>query len=260
MDGKPGITKKYNVNIAGISYQLVSVEPEEYVRQIASLADLTINKILNSNASLSVSQATILAMVNFIDTLNKTEKRLNDCESKLSGIVEKEVKMKTDFDKLRESNFEIKKEVLRLNELNKQLVLEIAALRQQEITGIEETAKTEEPAKAEEIVIAETVTEIEELEEIKETEEVKETEETEEAEEIEEVKEAEEVKETEETKEVKEIFEVQDVNSKTDEPDLVKDFLEDVEDPFASPDTDEINPEDDNKMFHPLRQQSLDDM
>jgi len=206
-----GKTKKYNVNIAGISYQLVSLESEEYVRQIANLADRTINKILNSNPSLSMSQGTVLAMINFIDALKKNESKLNDCKENLLEISKEESRMKIDLTTMREENFELKKEMIRLNELNKQLVLEIAALRQQEISVIEK-GETDEIYS-------------------KESDEVLPGDEIEDA-----------------------------VTEKSCDNDIVKDFLEDVEDPFASPEADNEKLEDDNKLFHPLMQQSLDDI
>jgi len=220
-----GKTKKYNVNIAGISYQLVSGESEEYVRQIASLADQTINRILNSNASLSVSQGTMLAMINFIDALKKTENKLNDCKNKLSEITGEEFRMKMDLNSLREENFEMKKEMIRLNELNKQLVLEIAALRQQEISTIATDENDE--------IYSENGDEDSPNDEIY-------SENGDEDLPDDEIKDA--------------------VTEKSGDNDIVKDFLEDVEDPFASPETDNEKQEDDNKLFHPLMQQSLDDI
>lgn len=202
MDGKPGKVNKYNVYIAGISYQLLSNETEEYVREIAGYADNAISKIINSNKTLSVSQATVLAMLNFMDMLKKAELQLEDVKYKLSEISDKELKMQTGINSLREENFEMKKEVLRLNELNKQLELEIASLRQQELPAFE------------------TMSDYKEDEETVESDEIK------------------------------------DIN--TCEPDMVQDFLENVQDPFASPDDNDSD--DDSEMFHPLKQQSFEDI
>ena len=182
MNSISGKTNKYNVHIAGISYQLITNESQEYVREISGIADNAISKILSLNSSLSVSQATILATINFIDAFKKSENRLEESERKISELSENAIKNKADYDVLRESHFELKKEVLRLNELNKQLELEIASLRQQELTEpIEHSA-------------------------------------------------------------------------------LVKDFLENISDPFAPQTEADDEIKDENAMFQPLKQQSLDDI
>lgn len=135
--------KKISVSIGGISYQLVSQENETYTREIARKVDETIHQIVQQHPSLSTSQATVLAMVNTLDALTKVNsalieatKEVENVESRAMKEIEnaifKMTKAQHELFSLRDTDFELKKELIRVNELNKQLELEIAFLRKQQ--------------------------------------------------------------------------------------------------------------------------------
>ena len=137
--------KKISVSIGGISYQLVSRENETYTREIARKADEMIRQMIQQHPSLSTMQAIILSMVNTIDALTKISGSLDEAKKGVETIESRSVKemenLKFKMTKaqhelflLRDTDFELRKEVLRINELNKQLELEIASLRQQKTT------------------------------------------------------------------------------------------------------------------------------
>jgi len=146
MNEQPEKIKKISVSIGGISYQLVSRENETYTREIARKADETIRQIVQQHPSLSTMQAIILSMVNTIDALTKisesfeeVKKEVETIESKSAKEMEnlkfKMTKAQHELFLLRDTDFELKKEVLRINELNKQLELEIASLRQKKMNS-----------------------------------------------------------------------------------------------------------------------------
>ncbi|MHB1453213.1 MAG: cell division protein ZapA [Saccharofermentanales bacterium] len=122
-------SKKISVSIGGVTYHLVSHENETYMKAIAAQADEIISRIAAGNPSLSGMQGHVLAIINLVDALTrKTEEhdQLKSESAKLSvraAAAEKEL-----FDH-RDDNFEIKKEAMRVSELNRQLMLEIASLR-----------------------------------------------------------------------------------------------------------------------------------
>jgi cell division protein ZapA (FtsZ GTPase activity inhibitor) len=130
MDIQSDKPKKISVSIGGISYQLVSDETESYMKDIASKADEAIKKMLQNNPSLSNIQATVLAMVNLIDIMTKEMSEIDKMRARLEELSFSEAKAKHELYLQREHGFELKKEILRVNELNRQLELEVAALRQ----------------------------------------------------------------------------------------------------------------------------------
>jgi len=139
-------SKKISVSIGGISYQLVSQENEAYTREIARKADEAIRQIVQQHPSLSTMQAIILAIVNTFDALTKqndyleeTKAELETIENRSASEIEnikiKMVKAQHELFALRDADFELKKEFLRISELNKQLELEIASLRKKQSTS-----------------------------------------------------------------------------------------------------------------------------
>ncbi len=141
--------KRITVSIGGISYQLVSKENENYTREIAQKADETIRRVIQQHPSLSTMQAIILSMVNTIDALTKVSESLEESQGvmetiearsakEMENLKHKMTKAQHELFLLRDTDFELKKEVLRINELNKQLELEIAALRKQAMKSVSE--------------------------------------------------------------------------------------------------------------------------
>ncbi len=134
---------KISVSIAGISYQLISRENESYAREIARKADDTIRQVLAQHPTLSTTQAIVLAMINTFDALTKLSKSLDEAQAEVELIETRSAqaveKAKSEMNKaqhelfmLRDTDFELKKEILRVTELNKQLELEIASLHQKQ--------------------------------------------------------------------------------------------------------------------------------
>lgn len=135
--------KRISVSIGGISYQLISQENESYAREIARKADDTIHQIIQQHPSLSTTQAIVLAMVNMIDALTKLGNSLDEAKKEIERIEEKSskeiqsaqfnmTKAQHELFSLRDTDFELKKEIIRVNELNKQLELEIASLQKKQ--------------------------------------------------------------------------------------------------------------------------------
>lgn len=107
---------RVSVHIAGMQYRLVAPdkEGEVYVRAIADKADQLIMQIQKNMPGMSMTSVTVLSLVNVMDELYQKELRIKELEHKLSGVAAATQADKTNYMHLREINWELKKEVLRL--------------------------------------------------------------------------------------------------------------------------------------------------
>ncbi len=111
--------KRINVRIGGMSYQLVSAENENYTRQIAVKADEMIRRVMQNNPQLSLNMSTILALVNALDELSRIYQQLNTADAQRHDTENQASEGRKELMRLREQNWEMKKEILRLNALCK---------------------------------------------------------------------------------------------------------------------------------------------
>lgn len=109
--------KKVIVTINGQEYTVVSIEPEEYIKQIAKYVDESIKEILDKNSKLSNTMAAVLAGFNIADRYYKNANELRELKqnvekplSELENIKKEleETKIKMDLVK-EESEEKIKK-------------------------------------------------------------------------------------------------------------------------------------------------------
>ena len=107
---------RVSVHIAGMQYRLVAPdrEGEVYVRAIAEKADQLIKQIQKNTPGMSMTSVTVLSLVNIMDDLYQKELRIKEFEQELSGVAAAAQADKTNYMHLREINWELKKEVLRL--------------------------------------------------------------------------------------------------------------------------------------------------
>lgn len=111
--------KKCSVRIGGVVYQLVTLENESYTRQIASRADEMINRVLQDNPKLNQTMATVLALVNAVDELTRGYHQIKILEDQKSELEQKALEARHELNRMREQNWEMKKELLRQSELNR---------------------------------------------------------------------------------------------------------------------------------------------
>src|SRR5512133_99571 len=100
-----------------MSYQLVSAENENYTRQIAAKADEMIRRVMQNNPQLSQNMSTVLAFVNTLDELAKAFQHMNALDSQRQESDRQSGEMRKELARLREQNWEMKKELLRVNGL-----------------------------------------------------------------------------------------------------------------------------------------------
>jgi cell division protein ZapA (FtsZ GTPase activity inhibitor) len=133
--------KRISVRIGGICYQLVSAENEAYTHQIAAKADEMIRRVMQNNPQLSLNMAAILALVNSLDELARTYQQHHVLESQKLDAEKQSGEARKELMRLREQNWDMKKEILRLNALQ----------RDYEILLAKSASATAPPAQEEEV-------------------------------------------------------------------------------------------------------------
>ena len=110
---------RVSVHIAGMQYRLVAPdkEGEVYVRAIADKADQLIMQIQKSTSGMSMMSITVLSLVNVMDELYQKDLRIKELEHELSKVAAATETDKSNYMHLREINWELKKEVLRLQSM-----------------------------------------------------------------------------------------------------------------------------------------------
>lgn len=110
---------RVSVHIAGMQYRLVAPdkEGEVYVRAIADKADQLIMQIQKSTPGMSMMSITVLSLVNVMDELYQKDLRIKELEHELSKVAAAKETDKSNYMHLREINWELKKEVLRLQSM-----------------------------------------------------------------------------------------------------------------------------------------------
>lgn len=67
--------KRVTVFVGGIRSVLQSHESEEYMRHVASRADLMLRTVKHDNPALATDKAAVLALINAVDRIEKTDHR-----------------------------------------------------------------------------------------------------------------------------------------------------------------------------------------
>jgi cell division protein ZapA (FtsZ GTPase activity inhibitor) len=107
---------RVTVHIAGMQYRLIANdhEQEAYIREIATKAEQLIQHVQSSMPGLPMTSLTVLSLVNALDESSKYETEILELKDKLETFHQSQLKMRENYTHLREINWELKKEVLRL--------------------------------------------------------------------------------------------------------------------------------------------------
>ncbi|NCA97870.1 MAG: cell division protein ZapA [Clostridia bacterium] len=113
----PEIVKRVNVRIAGVAYQLAATEDEAHIRKMAARADEMIRQVLLASPHLSQSMATILALVNAMDEVNKFRRQSEILQKERDSQAQQMQQLKTELDRVREQNWDMRKDQLHMQRL-----------------------------------------------------------------------------------------------------------------------------------------------
>lgn len=109
--------QRISVRIGGIYYQLVSAEDERYTRQIAARADEMIRRVMQNNPQLSQNMSAVLSLVNTLDELARVRQQFAAQDEQRQQHDRQISEVRGELARMREQNWEMKKELLRLNNL-----------------------------------------------------------------------------------------------------------------------------------------------
>jgi cell division protein ZapA (FtsZ GTPase activity inhibitor) len=110
---------RVSVHIGGMQYKLIASDQngEVYIKEIADKADQLIRQIMNTTPGMSMMNVTVLSLVNALDELHQRETQIEDLLLELSQYSDVVSADKSNVVHLREINWELKKEVLRLQSI-----------------------------------------------------------------------------------------------------------------------------------------------
>ncbi len=112
--------QRISVRIGGMSYNLLSAEPESYTRQVAARADEMIRRVASSNPQLSQQMTTVLALTNAVDESMRLSRQQVLAEQQRDTAELKSSELRQELARERELNWELKKELLHLRSLIKE--------------------------------------------------------------------------------------------------------------------------------------------
>lgn len=119
------------VKINGIEYNLKGDESEEYLHRVANYVDKRLRTVMENNNKLSASSAAILTAINAADDFFKYEKYYDEAMNKVKRLIENEENMREQIESL-------KKQLMHLENYNKELQNKINVLKSENKKDIEE--------------------------------------------------------------------------------------------------------------------------
>ena len=155
--------KKCTVRIGGVFYQLVTKENEQYTRQIAAHADEMIQRIMAENEQLNQTMATVLALVNVLDDLGQSKMQQQGLAKSAEEARTRAAADRKELEGVREQYWELKKELLAVQELNQDYQTLLNKLTRPDSEKVEQPAalplEDEELPDLIELALADTATE-----------------------------------------------------------------------------------------------------
>ena len=124
-------SQKISVRIGGMSYNLITTESEQYTRQIAARADEMIRRVSMASPQLSQQMTIVLALTNAVDELTRQGVQQSLAEQQKEAAEQKAEELRVELNRARELNWEMKKELLRLNTLCREQVARLAGMERE---------------------------------------------------------------------------------------------------------------------------------
>lgn len=93
--------EKYNITIANVQLNIVTEEPEEYIKSLAVKVDERVNMILKSSRKCSKIEAILFCTLDFLDEKNKTDYAMENLRKQINGYMKDLEEMKRENDELK---------------------------------------------------------------------------------------------------------------------------------------------------------------
>lgn len=105
---------RVRLTIAGVDYSIITDDSPEYTMELGAELDEKIHRALKENSYLSVTQAAVLAALDYADAFKKSEESADNLRNQIRGYVE-------DYSRAKLETEVARKEVERLNRENQDL-------------------------------------------------------------------------------------------------------------------------------------------
>lgn len=92
---------KIKLNIAGSSYTINSLDPEEHVLQIARTLDQDMKAVLDQTPSASVTAAAVLCAMTYLDKLEKSSKGADNMRLQIKQYLEEANRARYEAEKVK---------------------------------------------------------------------------------------------------------------------------------------------------------------
>lgn len=102
-------TTRVKIEVCGARYNIASAEPEAYVKELGAQLNAQISDMLSQNDALSVNDALVLCLLNYMDGYRKAEENTDHMRSQLTEYLEDAARYRIEAD-------EAKREVERLQQ------------------------------------------------------------------------------------------------------------------------------------------------
>lgn len=102
-------TSRVKIEVCGTRYNIASSEPEAYVKDLGKHLNAQISEMLANNSTMSVNDALILTLLNYMDSYKKAEANTDHMRSQLTEYLEDAARYRIEAD-------EAKREITRLKQ------------------------------------------------------------------------------------------------------------------------------------------------
>lgn len=92
---------KIKLNIAGSSYTINSMDPEDHLVEIAKILDQDIKDVLENTPSASVTAAAVLCALTYLDKLEKSSKGADNMRLQIKQYLEEANKARYEAEKVK---------------------------------------------------------------------------------------------------------------------------------------------------------------
>lgn len=101
--------KKIKIRIAGVPYNIVTDNDTDYVVSLANEIDSKISSVMDSGSYISPTQATVIALLEYADSVKKLTDESNDMKIRLKEYLADAAQAKSERDMLRREINKMKK-------------------------------------------------------------------------------------------------------------------------------------------------------
>ncbi|MGI5965837.1 MULTISPECIES: cell division protein ZapA [Anaerotruncus] len=102
---------RVRVLINGVHYTIATVEPEEYVQNLAQELDEQIKAILEKNPTISFNDVMVLCAINYMDAYKRSEENADRMRSQITEYLEDAAKARIELDEVKRENAHLRRQL-----------------------------------------------------------------------------------------------------------------------------------------------------